>query len=169
MALCLYILKCADDSYYTGVTNNLELRLDQHNIGWSTDSYTYSRRPVELVFYEVFLNYDLCIEWEKRIKGWSRAKKEALIKGNFQELIKLSSCKNQTHYGNYGRKTTAYANVQISAIGPPEPPCFDYAQHDGTQRLSARCVRAQHGGTVKQSARGVTLSVVEGRLSNQLN
>jgi putative endonuclease len=104
MSLCLYILKCADNSYYTGVTNNLELRLQQHNIGWSKTSYTYSRRPVELVFYEVFLNYSLCIEWEKKIKGWSRAKKEAFINGNYAELIKLSACKNESHYSNYKKE-----------------------------------------------------------------
>lgn len=101
MGLYLYIIKCADESYYTGVTNNLELRLLQHNVGWVKDSYTYKRRPVELVFSEIFTDYNLCIEWEKKIKGWTRAKKEAFINGKFDDLMKLSSCKNETHYQNY--------------------------------------------------------------------
>jgi len=86
--LYLYIVKCSDGSLYTGVTNNLERRLLEHNTGLNPESYTYSRRPVKLVFYEIYQNFDLAFEWETRIKKWSKAKKEALISGDF-ELLKL--------------------------------------------------------------------------------
>jgi putative endonuclease len=89
----LYILKCSDGSYYVGVTNNLEFRLTQHNIGINKDAYTYNKRPVTLVFYEIFTDFELAFRVETQIKKWSRAKKEALINGDF-ELLKVLAKKN---------------------------------------------------------------------------
>jgi putative endonuclease len=66
--LYVYILKCKDGTYYTGVTNDVEKRLLQHNEGIDEEAYTYTRRPVELVFNELFTDYILAIEWETRIK-----------------------------------------------------------------------------------------------------
>ena len=66
--LYVYIVKCNDGTYYTGVTNNVDKRLVEHNTGKNTESYTHSRRPVKLVFCELFINYNLAIEWETRIK-----------------------------------------------------------------------------------------------------
>lgn len=97
----VYILKCSDDSYYTGMTNDIERRLLEHENGFNHDSYTHSRRPVELVFYEEFDNPDLAIEYEKKIKGWSRKKKEALINENWDMLKKLSECRNSTSHKLY--------------------------------------------------------------------
>lgn len=74
--LYVYILKCSDNTYYTGITNNPERRLIQHNKGLNKDSYTASRLPVELVYCELFSDFSQAIEWEKRIKNWSRAKKK---------------------------------------------------------------------------------------------
>jgi len=82
----VYILKCADGSYYTGVTNNIELRFAQHNEGTDTKSYTYSRRPVELVFANAFKYIDQAIAFEKQVKGWSRKKKEAIINDNWEDF-----------------------------------------------------------------------------------
>ena len=62
----IYILKCADDSYYTGVTSNLEQRMYQHDSAYFPDCYTASRRPVELVFYAEFTNIGFAIDKEKR-------------------------------------------------------------------------------------------------------
>ena len=85
-----YILKCVDNSYYTGVTNNVERRLWEHNEGITDDSYTKSRLPVCLVYYEEYQNVNDAIAREKQIKGWSRAKKIARSKGQVDELKKLS-------------------------------------------------------------------------------
>ena len=91
----VYILKCSDGSYYTGVTNDIERRLDEHRIGINKASYTYSRRPVNLVYHEYFMDINEAIDFEKQIKGWSRAKKEALIKGDWDEIVVLSNKKHK--------------------------------------------------------------------------
>ena len=87
----IYILKCSDNSYYTGITNNIDRRLLEHNNGIDKTSYTFSRRPVCLAYFETFQNPNDAILWEKRIKGWTRKKKEALICGNYKELKRLSN------------------------------------------------------------------------------
>jgi putative endonuclease len=94
--LYVYILKCSDNSYYTGVTNDLEKRLKQHDLGIDSESYTFNRRPLQLVYHEIFNNYNLAIEWEKRIKKWSKKKKEALINSNWKKLQEYSKCLNKT-------------------------------------------------------------------------
>jgi putative endonuclease len=99
--LYVYILLCADDTYYTGITNNPEKRLVQHNIGENQKSYTFSRRPVKMVYCEKFNDYDLAISWEKRIKRWSKNKKEALIKENWNQLRNEAECKNASSHNNY--------------------------------------------------------------------
>lgn len=86
----VYILKCADGKYYTGVTNDLERRLEQHHQGININCYTYSRRPLELAYKINFSNPTDAIMWEKKIKKWSRNKKEALITENWNDLIKFS-------------------------------------------------------------------------------
>ena len=75
--LYVYILKCTDKTYYTGITNNPEKRIVEHNSGINKTSYTYLRRPVEMIYRERFTDYNLAIRWEKRIKNWNRKKKEA--------------------------------------------------------------------------------------------
>ncbi|MDG1476422.1 MAG: GIY-YIG nuclease family protein [Vicingaceae bacterium] len=86
----VYILKCNDNTYYTGVTNNIERRLLEHQSDENLNSYTHKRRPVELVFYSEFSNIEDAIEKEKQIKKWSKKKKEALISNNFDSLPILS-------------------------------------------------------------------------------
>jgi putative endonuclease len=86
----LYILLCADGSYYTGTARSgLEQRLAQHNAG-TYGGYTAQRRPVTLVFSQWFERITDAIEAERQVKGWSRAKKEALIRGDFGQLPELS-------------------------------------------------------------------------------
>jgi len=89
-SIYVYILQCADGTYYTGVTNNPDRRLAEHNTGVHKDSYTYSRRPVDMKYCAIFNDPELAISWEKKIKGWSHKKKEALIENNWDELCKLS-------------------------------------------------------------------------------
>ncbi|WP_298119384.1 GIY-YIG nuclease family protein [Flavobacterium sp.] len=86
----VYMLKCSDSSYYTGVTSNLEQRMFQHNTAFFPDCYTSSRRPVELVFIAEFTDINLAIEKEKQIKKWSRLKKEALINDDYEALPNLA-------------------------------------------------------------------------------
>lgn len=102
--LYVYILECADGNYYTGVTNNLDRRLLQHNSGINKNSYTYSRRPVKLVFNEGYSDFNLAINWEKRIKKWSQAKKKALIEEKWDELKNASICNNSSSHKLYIKK-----------------------------------------------------------------
>jgi len=99
----VYILQCKDGSYYTGVTNDIDRRLWEHQEGINNECYTYRRRPVKLVYVENFNDVNQAIAFEKQIKGWSRKKKEALIHGNWEEIKKLAECKNESHYKNYHR------------------------------------------------------------------
>jgi putative endonuclease len=86
----VYILRCADGSYYVGLTRgSLEIRISQHNTG-HFGGYTASRRPVVLAWQQEFQRLSDAIAAERQIKGWSRAKKEALIKGDFELLHLLS-------------------------------------------------------------------------------
>ncbi|MEW6052008.1 MAG: GIY-YIG nuclease family protein [Candidatus Zixiibacteriota bacterium] len=94
---CVYILKCVDGLYYTGSTTNLEQRLRQHEAGVA-DSFTARRLPVELVYCLEFQTIREAAEAEKRIKDWSRAKKEALMRNDTDALKALSACKNASHY-----------------------------------------------------------------------
>lgn len=90
MEVTIYILRCVDGSYYTGLTKqNIEARLWEHNEG-IFDGYTKKRRPVELVFTETYDRIVDAIAREQQIKGWSRAKKEALIALNYEGLPELS-------------------------------------------------------------------------------
>jgi len=86
----VYILSCSDDSYYTGITNDIDLREEQHNQGLDKKAYTFKRRPVKLVWYQEFENPNEAIAKERQIKGWNRKKKEALIDNNLELLPLLS-------------------------------------------------------------------------------
>jgi putative endonuclease len=90
MPYLVYILECSDGSYYTGSTNDINKRLWQHEQGVELSSYTYTRRPVKLVWTsEETEHYYDALRWERQIKGWSRAKKRALIRGEFQALHEI--------------------------------------------------------------------------------
>jgi putative endonuclease len=93
----VYILKCSDNSYYTGVTSNIQNRINQHNSGYFKSCYTYSRRPIEIVFIQSYFSILEAISYEKKIKRWSRKKKEALIEERWEDLIKYA--KNYTEFG----------------------------------------------------------------------
>ena len=101
----VYIVKCIDKSYYTGVTNDIEKRIYQHNTSEDESAYTFSRRPVELVFYEPFKDVDQAIAFEKQVKGWTRKKKEALIEKNWDKIKELAVCINKTSHLNYIKRT----------------------------------------------------------------
>lgn len=89
----MYILKCADDSYYTGSTWSLKKRLAQHQCGEGA-RHTAKRLPVELVYFEEFARVEDAFRREKQVQGWGRRKKEALMAGDVNELKRLAECRN---------------------------------------------------------------------------
>ncbi|MDP3462011.1 MAG: GIY-YIG nuclease family protein [Bacteroidales bacterium] len=86
----MYILLCSNGLYYTGSTNNLERRMNEHWCGQGPN-YTKKHPPVELLYVEEFQRIDQAFYREKQIQGWSRAKKEALIARDTNQLHLLSS------------------------------------------------------------------------------
>ncbi|MCL6268129.1 GIY-YIG nuclease family protein [Flagellimonas myxillae] len=99
----VYMLECSDGSYYTGSTIDLDKRLSEHEDGRGA-IHTKKRLPVKLVYFEEYQSIAIAFEREKQIQGWSRAKKEALINGEFEVLPTLSECQNGTHYKNNKEK-----------------------------------------------------------------
>ena len=96
----VYMVACSDGKIYTGLTNNLERRIIEHNQGLNKESYTYSRRPVKLLFAQEFIQFEQAERFEKQIKKWGRAKKLALANADFDILPELAKCKNETHHAN---------------------------------------------------------------------
>ncbi len=99
-----YLLTCADGSFYVGITRDLEQRLEQHSTG-RADSYTTKRRPVHPSWAMEFDRIDEAWMAERRIHGWSRAKKQALIDGRIAELKLLSR-----NYTDFGKATPSSAS-----------------------------------------------------------
>ncbi|PQJ71997.1 GIY-YIG nuclease family protein [Polaribacter butkevichii] len=97
-AYFVYILKCSDNLLYVGVTNNIERRFKEHQKGLNKGCFTFKRRPLELIFYQVFNDVEQAIYFEKKIKKWSSKKKLALANDNFDMLQILSECRNATHH-----------------------------------------------------------------------
>lgn len=89
MAFFTYLLKCRDGTYYAGHTDDLELRIAQHQSG-AFGGYTAKRLPVALVWSDSFPTRDQAFAMERKLKGWSRAKKEALIAGDWARISDLS-------------------------------------------------------------------------------
>jgi putative endonuclease len=95
----MYILQCADGSYYTGSTKHLIKRILQHKSG-NGSNHTRRRLPVILVYLEYYPRIEDAFRREKQIQRWSAAKKEALIKRDIQRLKDLAACKNASHFLN---------------------------------------------------------------------
>ena len=89
MSFWVYILHCSDGSYYTGNTDSLDKRIADHQAG-EIPGYTLTRRPVEIVYVEVFSTREEALSAELRVKGWSRKKKEAMIRGDWKEVQRLA-------------------------------------------------------------------------------
>jgi predicted GIY-YIG superfamily endonuclease len=84
----VYLLRCFDGSYYCGQTDDISIRMQQHESG--DIGYTATRKPVELVWQGEFENRVDALAFEQRVKGWSRAKKEALIAGDWDRVSELA-------------------------------------------------------------------------------
>ena len=121
----MYILECADGSYYTGSTWELEKRLWEHQNGLGAN-HTKKHLPVKLVYCESYDRVEDAYQREKQVQGWSRRKKEALIKGNPEKLIEFS--RNYAQYETDGVSTapasastgSAYAYTSASEKPLPE-------------------------------------------------
>ena len=83
---------------YTGITNDLARRFDEHQLGRNKDSFTYRRRPVELIWHEVFNDVEKAIAFEKKIKKWSVKKKLSLANDDYNMLKILAECRNARHF-----------------------------------------------------------------------
>ena len=89
MSFWVYLLKCSDGSYYTGHTENLEKRIGEHQSG-AYGGYTSTRLPVILAFAQDFPSREEALTSERQIKGWSRKKKEAMMRGDWDEVSRLA-------------------------------------------------------------------------------
>jgi putative endonuclease len=89
-AYFVYMLLCDDGSYYIGITRDPDRRVAQHNLGTDPRSYTYTRRPVRLVYTSEFKMLDDAIRFEKQLKGWSRKKKAALVRGDWDAIVAMA-------------------------------------------------------------------------------
>ena len=95
----MYILRCVDDTLYTGSTWDLQRRLDEHARGEGS-RHTAKRLPVDLIYFEEFDRIDAAFLREKQIQRWTRAKKLALINGAKASIRELSECRNPSHAKN---------------------------------------------------------------------
>lgn len=106
MSFWVYILLCADKSYYTGHTDNLEKRIGEHETGAFPNCYTFKRRPLRLVFSQACATREEALAAEQQIKGWSRKKKEAMMRGDWAEVSRLA-------------KSSSFINTLLPESGAP--------------------------------------------------
>ncbi len=95
----MYILECCDGSYYTGSTIDLQRRLNQHQAGVGAN-HTKKRLPVKLVYSEEYQRIATAFYREKQVQGWSRKKKEALIRGEYAKLPELAMAYRDVAFEN---------------------------------------------------------------------
>jgi putative endonuclease len=113
----MYILKCANGSYYTGSTRNLGRRLYQHRSGAGAN-HTRKYAPVELVYYEEYTLIKDAFYREKQVQRWSHKKKKALIAKNYADLHNFSKCQNKSYYKNrYDLASTTPRLRSVYALG----------------------------------------------------
>ena len=91
----MYILQCSDGHYYTGTTIDLEKRMEEHQFGIGAN-FTHKLSPEKLLYFETFERIDDAYYREKQVQGWSRKKKEALMKRQLGTLHELAKCQNET-------------------------------------------------------------------------
>ena len=149
MQFWTYLLRCADGSYYVGHTDDFDLRLAKHHDG-TYGGYTSTRRPIVLVYAEAFDSRDDAFHRERQIKGWSRAKKEALAREDWQELKRLARTAHpSTSSGERARR--------IPLVGRARSPIDLSTRARGRGRRSARfSARPSTGRAGRRRRRGTT-------------
>ena len=113
MAFFAYLLRCADGSFYAGHSDDLARRLGEHQTG-ICGGYTASRLPVELAWSAEFATRDEALAAERQIKGWSRKKKEAMIRGDWVEVSGLAQSKSAHPSTSSGRTDLLLASLEQS-------------------------------------------------------
>ena len=116
MAFWTYILLCADGLYYTGHTDNLEYRIGQHQSGL-IEGFTSSRLPVRLMWSQDFPSRYEALDAEMRIKKWSRAKKEALIRGDWEALSHFAKSLKERHPSPFASSEVEMATGYAPTMG----------------------------------------------------
>ena len=166
-----YMLRCSDGSYYIGHTDDLQLRLTQHRDG-TLGGYTAKRLPVELVWSDLFADRDSAFAAERQVKGWSRAKKEALIRGDWAALQRLASRASALRDAN-GPSTSSVPSApqgersQEYAAPPEEPLSLSKGRLEGSQASLPIIVlvRPQLGENIGKAARAMlNFGLIEMRL-----
>ena len=114
----VYILICADGSYYVGSTVDLDRRLWEHGTPDLGAAYTRRRRPVRLAWSAEFSSIRLAFEFEKRVQGWGRRKREALMQGEYDALIALS----RRSQSRTARPPLSWTVVEVRAQRASKPP-----------------------------------------------
>ncbi len=170
MSSFMYILECADGTYYTGSTVNLEKRLWEHGNSLGAN-YTKKRQPVKLVYLEEYPRIDEAFSREKQVQGWSRAKKKALIESRYKELPKLSECRNESHYKNApfdSAQGAAFDSAQGAAFDSAQGAAFDSAQGAAFDSAQGAAFDSAQGTNLRslseaviRSLSGVEMSEVE--------
>ncbi len=129
------MLRCRDGSYYTGVTNDVQRRFEQHANGLHSYSYTYERRPLTLVYAISFTHPLDAIHFEKALKDWNKKKKEALIRGDMAALRVHSKKKFPPRYK---RKVAADVRMLQEAMGELIWACIECPSY---ARVATRATR----------------------------
>ena len=106
MGFYVYMVRCSDGSFYTGHTDNLEQRLAAHHAG-EIPGYTQTRRPVHLAFFEELPTRLDALESEQQLKGWSKAKKGALSRGDWDAIVQLAKARGSTGSPRTGKGRAA--------------------------------------------------------------
>lgn len=125
----MYILECADSSYYTGSTINLERRLWEHQNGLGAN-HTAKRLPVKLVYCEFFDRVSDAFYREKQVQGWTRRKKEALMAGDSNKLHEFAECQNESHYSRVASAPLSHPlfSEPIDSYHSTQPSCLSEAE-----------------------------------------
>ncbi len=161
MGFYVYILRCADGSYYVGHTDDLPQRVAQHERG-DIPGYTRKRRPVELVFADEFPTRIEALERERQVKGWSRAKKETLIRGNWGRLRRLTKAFS-------GGPRVVRRSAQPSAPPAPGGLRSGFAGADPALRLRSGRTEVGAAGSGRTDAGGGPVHGMQaGKLPNEM-
>ncbi|MBZ0106323.1 MAG: GIY-YIG nuclease family protein [Sulfuricella denitrificans] len=164
----MYILECADGSYYTGSTWDMEKRLWEHQNGQGAN-HTAKHLPVKLVYVEEGDRIEDAFRREKQIQGWSRKKKQALIAGDTNVLHRLAECRNDSHWSRFGFTSTG--SVHRGSAHPTggfaQPTgLVPSAKADPSGLRDSSCSPRDFSGRSLSDFSGRSLSEVEGNNAN---